>query len=717
MHRLTSLVLFAASACLAQQAGPFGLRFQQGQNVSVIGDGATLTLPADAIGLPVSGSLFITYRGASTTVTINSFDITGSADFTISGFGELPLTVRSQETLNLTLRYQPTTGNRTSARLTVSYTEGRTTASFTLNLTGTAPDFAFSYTPPGGNAQPLVSGGVIRFPQTVVDTTANATLLIINRGSGAGVINAITKTGDAFELIGAPLPGTSIDGGRDLRLTVAFTPKQLPPSTGSITIELVNRQVTFALEGTGSAARFTYEVISSQGAAAVQPDQTIVLPDTLVGERSSVQVRVTNSGNADGRIATIAASGSGVTLTDLPPLPQVLSPGGRFSFTIVFSPTQAGRVTGLLRIGSEQFELAANALGPVLTYSYVAAGVNIQVQNNGTVNFVPTSVGASSSLQFQITNTGTARGAVNNISITAATTVFELTGLPSLPASLDAGESVSFSIRFAPVSLGGVTATLRVDAVTFTLTGTGTSPAPLPGYRFGGASGVQEPLQQPAVSLTLSAPYPLDLNGVLTLNFNSEVFSNDPAVQFATGGRTVNFTIPANTTQALFPNNATQIRLQTGSVAGTIVLTPSFKTDGGIDLTPTRPESLVLTVAQGAPRLLSVTIAARTSTSITLQVSGFSTSRSVTQMDLQFTPVAGESLATTRLSIGVEAAFLAWYQSQQSQQFGSLFTATVPLTLSGEVNAVTSLADAIQSISVTISNRSGASAARSVDLK
>jgi len=157
--------------------------------------------------------------------------------------------------------------------------------------------------------------------------------------------------------------------------------------------------------------------------------------------------------------------------------------------------------------------------------------------------------------------------------------------------------------------------------------------------------------------------------------------------------------------------------LQTGTVAGTISLTPGFATEGGINLTPQRPASLNLTVASSAPRLLSVSISARTGASITLLVSGYTTARSITQMDLQFTPVSGENLSTTRASINVESAFLAWYQGAQSGPFGSLFTATVPLTLSGEPVAATSLTDAVQSISVTLTNRLGASAARSVDLR
>ncbi|MBI3683069.1 MAG: choice-of-anchor D domain-containing protein [Acidobacteria bacterium] len=717
MNRLVAILLLGSSALLAQTTIPFALRFQTGQNVATISDGGTVTLPADAIGAPVSGTLSITYRGAAgTRVAINTIDLTGSLDFVVSGYDTPPFDMVGGETVTLGIRYTPSAGNRATARLAIGYTEGRTTGSFFVNMAGVAPDFAFSYTPPGGNAQPLVSGGTIAFPQTPVDATVTAILLITNRGSGSGSLNSIALAGSAFQLVGAPLPGTVVEAGRELRVGISFTPRQVAPSTGSVSVELVDRRVSFNLEGSGASPQLTYELIRETGAVAIQPEQLISLPDAAVGEKSTVAIRVQNNGTADGRITSVTVSGAGITLSDLPPLPVTLTPGNRFSFTITFSPTAAGRVNGRLRIGADQFEVTANGLGPVLSYAYLISGVSTTVQNSGTVTFVATPVGRTSSVQFEVTNNGTASGAVSSISITSAGSVFELSEVPGLPVTLSPGVSARFTIQFAPTALGAATATLRVDAQTFTLNGTGTAPASLPDYRFEGAAAAQEPLQQPAVSLTLASPYTLTLNGTLTMAFNSDVFSNDPSVQFATGGRTVAFTIPANTTRAVFPNNATQIRLQTGTVAGTITLTPSFATEGGINLTPTRPATLNLTVASAAPRILGVSVSARTAASITILVVGYTTARSVTAMDLQFTPVSGETLATTRLTLNVDSAFLAWYQSAASQQFGSLFTATVPLSLTGETNTAASLSEAVQSISVTISNRLGTSPASSVNI-
>ncbi len=186
----------------------------------------------------------------------------------------------------------------------------------------------------------------------------------------------------------------------------------------------------------------------------------------------------------------------------------------------------------------------------------------------------------------------------------------------------------------------------------------------------------------------------------------------------ASGGRRVAFSIPAGQTSAIFQNNSPQIRLQTGTVAGNIALTPSFITvDGGVNLTPSNPQTLVLSVAQSAPRLLSVVVGSKTNSSFTLQVTGYSTCRTLTQMDFAFTPAGGENVATTKLSIPVESAFFAWYQSSASQSYGSLFTATVTFSISGDVTTAASLIDTLQPVSATLTNKLEASAAVSVALK
>jgi hypothetical protein len=91
-------------------------------------------------------------------------------------------------------------------------------------------------------------------------------------------------------------------------------------------------------------------------------------------------------------------------------------------------------------------------------------------------------------------------------------------------------------------------------------------------------------------------------------------------------------------------------------------------------------------------------------------ITGHSTTRNVGRMTLQFTPVSGQDLQTTRLIADVEGAFASWYQSNASRSFGSQFSATLTLNSSGTFAAV-------KSVSVTASNSSGDSNPTTVEIQ
>ena len=112
----------------------------------------------------------------------------------------------------------------------------------------------------------------------------------------------------------------------------------------------------------------------------------------------------------------------------------------------------------------------------------------------------------------------------------------------------------------------------------------------------------------------MSRRCPVPVSGRMTLTFAGSI--DDPAIQFEGGGRTVNFTIPANSTQAVFAGNATSSSFQTGTIAGTITL--EAVADGMASSTR------IVTVSSRPPRITSLSIGSRTSSSFQLVMIGFS---------------------------------------------------------------------------------------------
>ena len=213
-----------------------------------------------------------------------------------------------------------------------------------------------------------------------------------------------------------------------------------------------------------------------------------------------------------------------------------------------------------------------------------------------------------------------------------------------------------------------------------------------------------QPLDQPAVGVSLANPYPVALSGQLTLSFapDAVVPVDDPAIQFSTGGRTVSFTIAANATQASFP--ASTLQLQTGSVAGTITITVKLEA-GGADITPSPAPTHTITIARSAPVIRALKLVT-TASGFEVWITGYATSREITQAAVHFTPAAGSNLQTTDVTVPMGDAAKQWYQDAGSQAYGSQFTIVQPFTMTGSANAVSS-------VSVTLANTAGTSAGAS----
>ena len=98
-----------------------------------------------------------------------------------------------------------------------------------------------------------------------------------------------------------------------------------------------------------------------------------------------------------------------------------------------------------------------------------------------------------------------------------------------------------------------------------------------------------------------------------------------------------------------------------------------------------------------------------TASSFALNVTGYSTTRTLTSVTLQFTAAAAMTLGTSQVTIDIRQVATAWFQSTASQSFGGQFTVTLPFTLQGTPPTGKTLLQTIASIAATISNESGAS--------
>ena len=121
------------------------------------------------------------------------------------------------------------------------------------------------------------------------------------------------------------------------------------------------------------------------------------------------------------------------------------------------------------------------------------------------------------------------------------------------------------------------------------------------------------------------------------------------------------------------------------------------------------------------PALSSVTLAAKTANSFTLQIEGYATGRDVSTVQFQFTPAAGSSIATTTFSMDVSGASGVWFRSASSQLYGGGFSAAVTFVVAAPPGTVvatgTSTVDVIDSVTVTVSSASGKSTSAKIPIR
>ncbi len=621
---------------------------------------------------------------------------------------------------SLRIVFSPTTANPQQTTGTLQFQlVSATGTTFNVYITLFAnvlqPKLILSYIDPAtGNQIPLGQGGIVQFPKTTVNATSVARIVVVNTGNGSGTVDSVAVAGTGFTLTNEPLTPATVAAGSSYTVGVTFSPLVILEYKGTATISVGGVLTTFNLDGQGTNFTYSYSILSVVGNGSLAPNGTVSFPDTPADgvSKSSVTIQVQNTGNQMGTISTILIVGSDFQLSGTPVLPDILNPGDIAVFSVVYQPAKAGTSAGRLQVGTDLFNLTGNGLGSALSLSVdVGLGPTL-IANKGTVTLPSTTVGDKRLVYINVTNTGNQPAIVNGVGVSGGEfSIPSSTG----PATLGPSQTVQFIVQFAPSAVGSATGTVNINDQTITLIGSGQPPPPLPSVTFNNVPSVLGPLQQPSIGVQFSAAYPYDVRGTLTLSFVSDSFVDDPAIEFALGGRSINFLIPANTTQAIFLQSGgasigNLAPFQTGTVSGTVSFTATGLTVGEVNLTPTTAPIKSFQIPGGAPQLRPLRLQSFTGNQIVLLISGYSTPRNLSTLNFQFTGASGADLTTTSLNLDVSGAFTSWYDTAASAVFGSQFTVTVTATVTGDPKA-------LQSVSVTASNSKGTSAAQTLALQ
>ena len=194
-------------------------------------------------------------------------------------------------------------------------------------------DFRFSYAPPKGNQTALVPDGTILFPDTTVNSANpnlsqvnTATFVITNRGSVPRNVNNIVASGGPFKVSSVPLLPTTLQPNQTLTFNIDFQPSQIGHVLGTLRIDL-QRSVNFSLDGNGVGPALAYDFTVGSSTRTVSANDTLTMPQTNLGEKTTATMRIRNTGNLDATISALASSHPSFVLDNVPFLPFTLAAG------------------------------------------------------------------------------------------------------------------------------------------------------------------------------------------------------------------------------------------------------------------------------------------------------------------------------------------------------------------------------------------------------
>ena len=405
---------------------------------------ASLNFGNVVVGSTRSQPATITNSGG-TSVTVTKVTAMG-AGFGISAL-TLPMTLTPGQTSAFTVTFAPQRGGSVSG--SIAFTSNAPAVSLALSGSGLAAG-ALGATPSS-----------VSFGSVPVGNNQALTVSLTNGGSTSVTINQAAVSGTGFSLSGISVPLT-LAAGQSTSLTTAFSPTSAGAVTGSIAIASTasNSSLSIPLSGTGVTG----------GALAANPT-SIRFGSVQVGSTQSHSESLSNTGGIPIQISSASISGIGFAMNGLS-VPTTLNAGQSLIFNVTFTPSSAGAVSG---------SLALTANGSVTNLNIALSGTGASpgqlTVTPASANFGSVTVGTTK----RLTGTLTASGAGVTVSSVATTNPeFGMNGI-SLPLTLAAGQSVSFTLTFSPTASGAASGTITFAGnatnapVTESAAGTGTA--------------------------------------------------------------------------------------------------------------------------------------------------------------------------------------------------------------------------------------------------
>ncbi|SRR5579883_1579492 len=322
-------------------------------------------------------------------------------------------------------------------------------------LTGCGGGTGISNNQPGpGNGNGTNSGlnasvSSIDFGNVTVGGTKTSTLTLTNSSSDSITVNQLQITGSGFTLSSALSTPFTVLANGNTTVGVTFAPTKASSVTGSLSVatSASTTNLGIGLQGVGIMA----------GQMGVSPS-ALNLGNVTVGSKANGSIVLSNpAGGATITITQLSASGTGFSLTTTPSLPIELAAGQNTTIGVTFTANSAGSASGDLTVESDA---SNSSLSVGLQADGISQGQLASLPSSLTLG--PISIGHTATGSVSLNNSEGQSVTVSQLSISGAG--FSFTTQPSLPMTIQAGQSVPLGVSFTPTGTGDVTGNIAVTS-------------------------------------------------------------------------------------------------------------------------------------------------------------------------------------------------------------------------------------------------------------
>lgn len=387
---------------------------------------------------------------SSNVVTVTKATITGANPGAFSYTDAATFTIASKANRALAVRFQPTgplpPNGRYEALLTL---ETNVAIPMEIRLVGTS-----------GSEMIGVAGTEVQFAATPANSCRDTLLqrFIRNAGTLPLRIYRLTIAPDpagvaadvaAFTVVAPIIPaqGLVVPPGDSIAVTLRFCPNRIGDLSARLEIESGAEPPAgfVTLRGTGIPNQLT-------------DVDSIEFPPTRVGRTSqrSISRFIVNRAAVPVRVDSISIAGTDaagfVAIGPAPPF--LVAAGGDTSITVRFQPTHRGRHDALLNlftsVGPVSVRIGGRGVYPLLE---IVAADPAPVRQR---------IGRQRRLGYAVRNVGDDTSTISRVAI-ATSASYGNPLLPAVPAIIPPGDSIQFSIDFAPTTLCEQSTTIQLN--------------------------------------------------------------------------------------------------------------------------------------------------------------------------------------------------------------------------------------------------------------